>query len=100
VFHDSFIFLPGLNELHCSLSIHTLVSKRKHGSNVKPDWWDKEVREVVEEKKKAWLEVLALSVNQTMNTSGAQNICQVENVKEKYRMYKRKVKECVERKKE
>jgi exonuclease III len=76
------------------------VSKRKHGSNVKPDWWDKEVREVVEEKKKAWLEVLALSVNQTMNASGAQNICQVENVKERYRMYKRKVKECVERKKE
>ncbi|KAF9789999.1 hypothetical protein SFRURICE_002364 [Spodoptera frugiperda] len=42
------------------------VSKRKNPGSKRNEWWDDEVKEVIEQKKKAWLDLLASKANRRM----------------------------------
>lgn len=71
------------------------VTKRKKVCEVKNVWYDKEVRDMVKEKKKAWLDWLAAKARQRV-----QGLSEVQKEKEMYKSIKKRVKNLVKRKKE
>ncbi|XP_050563412.1 uncharacterized protein LOC126912929 [Spodoptera frugiperda] len=65
------------------------VSKIKNPGSKRNEWWDDEVKEVIEQKKEAWLDLLASKANRRM----------LDSMKEKYIRCKKRVKELVSKKK-
>lgn len=65
------------------------VSKKNNTGSKRNEWWDDEVKEVIEQKKKAWLDLLASKANRRV----------LESMIEKYISLKKRAKAVVNKKK-
>lgn len=71
------------------------VSKRKNAPPI--NWWDSEVRQIVNEKKKVWQDLLAIKASKRVNASVTED--DVDSVAREYKRIKKVVKEKVDEKK-